>query len=36
MSAFGAWAYAYTIWLDWTGQLENEIEAPGALERIED
>lgn len=36
MSAFGAWAYAMMIWLDWTGQLEHELEAPGALERIED
>lgn len=36
MSAFGAIAYAYMIWLDWTGQLLNENEAPGALARLED
>ncbi|WP_299752773.1 TRAP transporter small permease [uncultured Boseongicola sp.] len=36
MSAFGAFAYAYMIWLDWTGQLLNENEAPGALARLED
>lgn len=36
MSAFGAIAYAYMIWLDWTGQLVNESEAPGALATLED
>lgn len=36
MSAFGAVAYAHMIWLDWTGQLVDEIEAPGALARLED
>lgn len=36
MSAFGAWAYVHMIWLDWTGQLVREIEAPGALARLED
>lgn len=36
MSAFGAFAYAYMIWLDWTGQLVNENEAPGALAQLED
>ena len=36
MSAFGAFAYGYMIWLDWTGQLVNENEAPGALVRLKD
>lgn len=36
MSAFGAFAYAHMIWLDWTGQLVRESEAPGALARIEE
>lgn len=36
MSAFGAWAYAHMIWLDWTDQIVREIEAPGALARLED
>lgn len=36
MSAFGAIAYAYMIYLDWTGQLVNENEAPGALAQLED
>lgn len=36
MSAFAAIAYAWMIWLDWTGQLEREKEAPGALARLED
>lgn len=36
MSAFAAFAYLYMIWLDWTGQLEHEREAPGALARLED
>jgi hypothetical protein len=36
MSAFAAFAYGYMILLDWTGQLVNENEAPGALERIEE
>ncbi len=36
MSAFGAFAYAHMIWLDWTGQLVHESEAPGALARLEE
>ena len=36
MSAFAALAYGYMIWLDWTGRLVRESEAPGALARIED
>ncbi|MFT7107857.1 MAG: TRAP-type C4-dicarboxylate transport system permease small subunit, partial [Yoonia sp.] len=36
MSAFCAFAYAYMIWLDWTGQLVNENEAPGALAQIKE
>jgi TRAP-type C4-dicarboxylate transport system permease small subunit len=36
MSAFGAFAYANMIWLDWTGRLVGELEAPGALARLED
>lgn len=36
MSAFGTFAYAHMIWLDWTGRLEHEKEAPGALARLED
>jgi TRAP-type C4-dicarboxylate transport system permease small subunit len=35
MSAFAALAYLYMIWLDWTGQLVGENEAPGALARLE-
>ncbi len=30
MSFFGAWAYISMIVLDWRGQLENELSAPGA------
>lgn len=36
MSACAAVAYAQMIWLDWTGQLVSESEAPGALARLED
>jgi TRAP-type C4-dicarboxylate transport system permease small subunit len=36
MSAFGAFAYAYMIWIDWRGELVLENEAPGALLRLED
>ena len=36
MSAFSAFAYLNMIWLDWTGQLINEIEAPNAMTRLED
>mgnify|MGYP001576555554 FL=1 len=36
MSAFGAFAYGYMIWLDWRGELIHENEAPGALLRLED
>lgn len=36
MSAFAAVAYGYMIWLDWTGQLVDEAEAPGAMKRIEE
>lgn len=36
MSAFGAVAYGWMIWLDWTGQLVHESEAPGALARLEE
>lgn len=36
MSAFAVLAYAWMIVLDWRGQLVDEIEAPGALARIED
>ena len=36
MSAFAAFAYSYMIWLDWTGQLVDENEAPGALARLEE
>jgi len=35
MSAFAAVAYAWMIWLDWSGQLYEESEAPGALARLE-
>jgi TRAP-type C4-dicarboxylate transport system permease small subunit len=35
MSAFGAFAYAYMIWIDWRGELVLENEAPGALRRLE-
>ncbi|MFZ3581799.1 TRAP transporter small permease [Loktanella sp. DJP18] len=35
MSAAAALAYAQMIWLDWTGQLTFESEAPGALARLE-
>ncbi|MEO0989928.1 MAG: TRAP transporter small permease [Pseudomonadota bacterium] len=33
ISAFGAIAYLSMIWYDWTGQLVDEAEAPGALPR---
>jgi TRAP-type C4-dicarboxylate transport system permease small subunit len=36
MSAFASIAYIYMIWLDWTGQLIRENEAPGALARLEE
>jgi len=36
MSAFGAFAYAHMIWLDWRGELVLENEAPGALLKLED
>lgn len=36
MSAFGALAYAQMIWLDWTGRLVDEREAPNALARLKD
>jgi TRAP-type C4-dicarboxylate transport system permease small subunit len=36
MSAFAAFAYGYMIWLDWTGQLVQESEAPGALARLDE
>lgn len=36
MSAFAVLAYAWMIWLDWSGQLVDELEAPGALARLED
>ena len=35
MSVFAIVAYAHMIWLDWTGQLYEESEAPGALARLE-
>jgi len=35
MSAFAVVAYAWMIWLDWSGQLLDESEAPGALARLE-
>lgn len=35
MSAFAIVAYASMIVLDWTGRLQNELEAPGAVERAE-
>ncbi|ROU04236.1 TRAP transporter small permease [Histidinibacterium lentulum] len=35
MSAFVAVAYAWMIVLDWTGRLQNELEAPGAIESAE-
>jgi len=35
MSAFGAFAYANMIWIDWRGELVQENEAPGALQRLE-
>lgn len=35
MSAFGVVAYAWMIWLDWSGQLYDEREAPGALARLD-
>ena len=31
ISAFGAFAYLSMIWFDWTGQIVDEVEAPGAL-----
>ena len=36
MSVFGALAYLWMIVLDWRGDLVDELEAPGALARIED
>ena len=33
MSAFGAWAYISMIVMDWRGQLQNELAAPGTMER---
>ena len=36
MGVFGALAYAWMIVLDWRGQLVDDLEAPGALARIED
>jgi TRAP-type C4-dicarboxylate transport system permease small subunit len=36
ISTFAAIAYAYMIWLDWTDQLIDENDAPGALARLED
>ena len=36
MSACAALAYLQMIWLDWTGRLISESEAPGALARLED
>jgi TRAP-type C4-dicarboxylate transport system permease small subunit len=36
MSAFAAFAYGHMIWMDWTGQLVSESEAPGALARLEE
>lgn len=35
MSALGLVAYAMMIWFDWTGQLHDEIEAPGAIPRLD-
>lgn len=35
MSVFGVLAYAWMIVLDWRGKLVDELEAPGALARIE-
>lgn len=35
MSVFGMLAYIWMIILDWRGQLIDEIEAPGALARLE-
>ena len=31
MSAFGFWAYLTMIYLDWRGQLIDELQAPGAM-----
>lgn len=36
MAVFTTLAYLYMIWLDWTGKLIDEREAPGALARLED
>ena len=36
ISVFGAFAYLSMIWYDWTGQLVDEAEAPGALPRSAD
>ncbi|MEM7613445.1 MAG: TRAP transporter small permease [Pseudomonadota bacterium] len=33
MSAFGVWAYITMIWLDWRGELIDDLEAPGAIPR---
>lgn len=35
MSVFGVLAYASMIVLDWRGKLSDELEAPGALARLE-
>ncbi|SMY08047.1 TRAP transporter small permease [Flavimaricola marinus] len=35
MSVFGMLAYAWMIVLDWRGQLLDELEAPGALARLD-
>lgn len=36
LSAFGMLAYAWMIVLDWRGLLIDDLEAPGALARLED
>ncbi len=35
MSAVAVLAYGWMIWLDWTGQLVDEREAPGALANLD-
>lgn len=35
MSVLASLAYLSMIWLDWTGRLVDEIEAPGAVPRLE-
>lgn len=35
MSVFAVVAYGWMIWLDWTGRLLDEKEAPGALARLD-